>query len=48
MRINDVGGLQGFGPVKVDEPEEPFHHEWEARVFALVVALRRSVGLHRR
>ena len=44
MRINDVGGLQGFGPVEVDEPEEQFHREWEARVFALVSTLKRSVG----
>ena len=44
MRINDVGGLQGFGPVEVDEPEEPFHHEWEARVFVLVSAVTHSAG----
>src|SRR5262249_23609060 len=36
VRINDVGGVQGFGPIEVDEPEEPFHYEWESRVFALV------------
>jgi nitrile hydratase subunit beta len=43
VRINDVGGLQGFGPVEVDEPEEPFHFEWESRVFALVRTLLRSM-----
>lgn len=34
-RINDVGGMSGFGPVQpvIDEP--PFHAEWEARVLAL-------------
>ena len=31
VRINDVGGLQGFGPIEVDEPEEQFHYEWESR-----------------
>jgi nitrile hydratase subunit beta len=32
---HDVGGADGFGPI-VREPGEPaFHHEWEARVFAL-------------
>jgi nitrile hydratase len=45
VRINDVGGLQGFGPVEVDEPEEQFHYEWEARVFALVRTLLRSMGV---
>ena len=44
MRINDVGGVQGFGPVEVDEFEEPFHYEWESRVFALVRTLMRSMG----
>lgn len=35
----DLGGMQGFGPVK-EEPDEPnFHAEWEARSMALVVAL---------
>jgi len=34
-RLNDVGGLTGFGPIE-REPDEPlFHSEWEARVFAL-------------
>jgi nitrile hydratase subunit beta len=45
VRINDVGGLQGFGPVEVDEPEEPFHFEWESRVFALVRTLLRSMDV---
>lgn len=38
-RINDVGGLQGFPPVR-PEPDEPaFHADWEAHVFALNRAL---------
>jgi nitrile hydratase len=45
VRINDVGGLQGFGGVEVDEPEEQFHYEWEARVFALARTLRRSIDV---
>ena len=42
-RINDVGGMQGFGAIPaagdadVDEP--PFHEDWEAHVFALNRAL---------
>ncbi|MET0593827.1 MAG: hypothetical protein ABW133_14080 [Polyangiaceae bacterium] len=32
---HDVGGVSGFGPIVREEGEPPFHHEWEARVFAL-------------
>ncbi|WP_327355745.1 hypothetical protein [Streptomyces sp. NBC_01304] len=38
-RINDVGGMQGFGPIDTTTEDEPFHHDWEARVFALNSAL---------
>ncbi|GGV31272.1 hypothetical protein GCM10010277_14860 [Streptomyces longisporoflavus] len=44
-RINDVGGMTGFGPVvTADDPDdtEPFHADWEARVFALNSALVRE------
>lgn len=43
-RINDVGGMAGFGAV-VEEPDEPaFHADWEAHVMALNAALvRRGV-----
>jgi len=34
-RIHDVGGMHGFGEIDRAPDEEPFHHEWEARVFAL-------------
>jgi nitrile hydratase subunit beta len=41
-RMNDVGGMEGFGPVDpVDDPE-PFHVDWEARVYALNTALLRA------
>jgi nitrile hydratase subunit beta len=33
--IHDLGGLHGFGPLAIEHDEPPFHHEWEARVFAL-------------
>jgi len=37
--IHDLGGLQGFGPIR-REPDEPvFHAPWEARVFALSFTL---------
>lgn len=37
--VHDLGGREGFGPVR-PEPDEPvFHAEWEARVLALVLAI---------
>jgi nitrile hydratase subunit beta len=41
-RINDVGGVAGFGAVRVELDEPPFHADWEARVYALNVALLRA------
>lgn len=38
--IHDLGGRQGFGPIDVDEPEEPFHHDWEGRAWAVVRGCR--------
>jgi hypothetical protein len=41
-RINDLGGTEGFGPVPTgDDDPEPFHADWEARVFALSRVLGR-------
>lgn len=34
-RPHDIGGLDRFGAIDVAEDRQPFHHEWEARVFAL-------------
>lgn len=37
--VHDLGGMDGFGPVE-PEPDEPvFHAPWEARVFALSLAM---------
>jgi nitrile hydratase subunit beta len=37
--VHDLGGMHGFGPVAI-EPDEPvFHAEWEARTFALNLAM---------
>lgn len=38
-RINDVGGMQGFPPVRQEPDEPPFHADWEAHVFAINGAL---------
>lgn len=37
---HDLGGKEGFGPVEVDEPEVPFHHDWEGRMWGIA----RSTG----
>jgi nitrile hydratase len=34
-RINDVGGMSGFGEIDAADDDAGFHHEWEARVFAI-------------
>ena len=44
-RINDVGGVSGFGPIDVSDDTAGFHHEWEARVFAINRLLLKS-GLY--
>ncbi len=33
--IHDLGGKQGHGPIDVNEPDEPFHAPWEARMWAI-------------
>ena len=35
MRPHDLGGSSGFGPIDTNDDGAPFHHEWEARVFAI-------------
>lgn len=38
--INDVGGMQGFGPVRIGgEDDEPFHSVWEAQTMMLTLAM---------
>ncbi|MBV8152301.1 MAG: nitrile hydratase subunit beta [Candidatus Eremiobacteraeota bacterium] len=34
-RPHDLGSAPGYGPIDTTPDREPFHHEWEARVFAL-------------
>ena len=37
---HDMGGMMGFGPVRPEADEPVFHRAWEARVFAMNIALR--------
>jgi nitrile hydratase len=34
-RSHDVGGAEGVGAISREADEPAFHHDWEARVFAL-------------
>jgi nitrile hydratase len=35
----DLGGMMGFGPVRPEPDEPPFHTEWERRAFGLTLAM---------
>ncbi|MFQ5774453.1 MAG: hypothetical protein ACE5GS_08060 [Kiloniellaceae bacterium] len=37
--IHDLGGMDGLGPIEREENEPVFHEPWEARVFALTIAM---------
>jgi nitrile hydratase len=40
-RPHDIGGATDAGPIDARDSGEPFHHEWEARVFAINSTLLR-------
>jgi len=42
--MHDLGGRHGFGRVATDEPEEPFHSDWEARMLGIARSHRRAPG----
>jgi nitrile hydratase subunit beta len=33
--VHDLGGREGFGPIRDKEDAEPFHAEWETRAFGM-------------
>ncbi|NEQ46770.1 MAG: nitrile hydratase subunit beta [Leptolyngbya sp. SIOISBB] len=35
---HDMGGMQGLGPIPIEEDEPVFHSDWEAKVFAMSFA----------
>jgi len=42
--MHDLGGKQGFGPVRYTEDAPAFHAEWEVRANSLyVLAVRRGI-----
>jgi nitrile hydratase subunit beta len=40
--VHDMGGMHGMGPIQYESNEPVFHERWEARVFALLRAVRAS------
>jgi len=40
--IHDMGGMQDMGPIRREKDEPVFHTPWEARAFALFVAVPES------
>ncbi|MFO0996120.1 MAG: nitrile hydratase subunit beta [Alphaproteobacteria bacterium] len=42
--VHDIGGRQGFGPIAVDEKEEPFHAPWEGRMLGIARGMRQPPG----
>ena len=43
--VHDMGGMHGMGPIQYESDEPVFHEPWEARVFALLRAVRASAQL---
>ena len=37
--VHDMGGMQGFGPIRPEENEPVFHAAWEGRVLAMNLAI---------
>lgn len=44
---HDLGGAEGFGPVRFDPDEPLFDHDWERKVFGLTMAAS-TIGLFNR
>jgi len=42
--VHDLGGLDGFGPVEHKDEEPLFEHDWERRVFRLMIGSLRVLG----
>jgi nitrile hydratase len=44
--VHDMGGMDGFGKVKVEADEPVFHERWEGRVMAMVRAMGANAGFN--
>jgi len=44
--VHDMGGMDGFGKVEVEQNEPPFHETWEGRVLAMQRAMGYAGAWH--
>ena len=44
--VHDMGGMDGFGAVEVEQNEPAFHERWEGRVMAMVRAMGANGGIN--
>jgi nitrile hydratase subunit beta len=44
--VHDMGGMDGFGKVEVEQNEPPFHTRWEGRVLAMQRAMGYAGAWH--
>jgi nitrile hydratase beta subunit len=44
--VHDMGGMDGFGKVEVEQNEPPFHEKWEGRVLAMQRAMGYAGAWH--
>lgn len=42
---HDLGGKEGFGPIPIGTEDNPFHHDWEARMWAIARSGARGPGV---
>lgn len=37
--VHDMGGMQGYGPIDIEQNEPVFHDDWERRMFSMFLAV---------
>jgi nitrile hydratase subunit beta len=42
--VHDLGGVQGFGPIEIDDDPRPFKHDWEGRMWGINEAVAGGPG----
>ena len=42
--VHDMGGMHGMGPIQNQKDEPVYHERWEARAFALTLAMASRLG----
>jgi nitrile hydratase beta subunit len=40
--VHDMGGMDGFGPILIEQNEPVFHADWEKRMYAIAMSLARN------